>query len=131
MRNLKDKKILIIEDNPMHQFMYKFQFEQAGCTDVMVAKNGEEGLDQVRSHKPDLVILDLILEGDHGLDGIDVLKNLKADESTKEIPVVVLSNKRAKDMAAKVKSLGAVEYLLKADYVPREVVTAVEKYLDK
>lgn len=129
--SIKDKKILLIEDNKMHQFMYSFQFEQAGFKSVKVAATGQEGLDAARAEKPDLVLLDLVLEGDHGMDGMEVLKTLKSDQSMKDVPVVVLSNKRAKDVAEEAKSLGAEDFLLKADFVPREVVSYVENFFNK
>lgn len=131
MSEVSNRKILIVEDNEMHQFMYKFQFEQAGYKDVMVAGTGQDGLEQARAQKPDLILLDLVLEGDRGISGLEVLQGLKGEDSTKDIPVVVLSNKRAKDMAVKVKNLGAEAYLLKADYVPREVVAYVNKFFNK
>lgn len=131
MTSGKDKKILLVEDNKMHQFMYSFQFEQAGFKNVRVVATGREGLDAVRAEKPDLILLDLVLEGDHGMGGMEVLKELKSDGGIKDIPVVVLSNKRAKDVAEEAKNLGAADFLLKADYVPREVVSYVENFLNK
>jgi CheY-like chemotaxis protein len=122
------KKILLVEDNQMHQFMYSHQFQQSGVGSVEIASNGEEGLKKAQEQKPNLILLDIVLEGDSDLDGVEVLKRLKEDPHTKDIPVVILSNKRAKDMAATVQELGAAAYLLKADYTPQEVAEYVKQY---
>lgn len=128
MVNIKNKKILLVEDNHMHQFMYKFQFEQAGYNNITIAATSQEGLTKIKENKPDLVLLDLVFSGDHGMDGLEVLQKIKAEPTTKDTPIIILSNKRAKDVAEKTKKLGAQDYLLKSDYVPREIVAYVEKY---
>ena len=68
------------------------------------------GLELARQHHPDLIVLDLNLPD---MPGADVLKRLKADPSTREIPVVVLTADASKRQAERVKELGAAEYLTK------------------
>lgn len=116
----------MIEDNATHRQMYGLQFKQAGFEGFYTASTGQEGLDLVRKDHPDLLLLDIGLED---IDGIEVLKQLKADSSTADIPVIVLSNMREKDKGEQAQQLGAVDYMLKAKYLPREIVERIEQFL--
>lgn len=126
MGELKKTKILMIEDDAIHQQMYSFQFKKSGFTDFSVAASGQTGLEAAKKNHPDLILLDLGLED---IDGIEVLKQLKADGATANIPVIVLSNMREKDKGEEVRQLGAEEYLLKAHYLPREIMEKVKQFL--
>ena len=129
MPELTDSKILMIEDNKQHRFMYDFQFKQLGYNNFKAVATAQEGIDTVKKEHPDLVLLDLILEGTLDLDGLEVLKKIKEDPETAKIPVIILSNKREKDMAEEVKRLGAADYILKAKYLPREIIDRVHQFL--
>lgn len=124
-----DAVILMIEDNKMHRFMYDFEFKLQGYTHFEAVATAQEGLNIIHKKKPDLILLDLVLEGTGDLDGLDVLKRVKEDPSTADIPVIILSNKREKDMAEEVGRLGAADYILKAKYLPREIVERVQQFL--
>ena len=129
MSQATEAKILMIEDNKQHRFMYDFQFKQLGYKNFKAVATAQEGLESIKNDLPDLVLLDLILEGTLDLDGLEVLKKIKEDPSTANIPVIILSNKREKDMADEVKRLGAADYILKAKYLPREIVEHVHRFL--
>ncbi|PIP16962.1 MAG: response regulator, partial [Candidatus Portnoybacteria bacterium CG23_combo_of_CG06-09_8_20_14_all_37_13] len=75
---------------------------------------------------PDLVLLDLILPI---LDGFEFLKQIKADNNFKNIPIIVLSNLDQKENIEKGISLGASDYIIKAQFTPSEVVEKIEKCL--
>ena len=125
MEDLKQTKILMIEDEAMHRHMYGLQFKQNGYENFSSAESGEKGLKAMKENKPDLLLLDIGLED---MDGIEVLKRMKADENLKNISVIVLSNMREKDKGAEARELGADLYLLKADYLPQEVLAKVERF---
>lgn len=129
MPEITDSKILMIEDNKQHRFMYDFQFKQLGYNNFKAVATAQEGIDIVKKEHPDVVLLDLILEGTLDLDGLEVLKKIKGDPETAKIPVIILSNKREKDMAEEVKRLGAADYILKAKFLPREIVERVHQFL--
>lgn len=131
MKNKGDAEILMIEDNETHRFIYGFQFEKAGYSKFKAVATAEEGLAFINNTPPDIVLLDLVLTGEIKSDGISVLKEIKKNPKSKEIPVVVISNKREKDMGRTVKRLGANGYILKAQYVPRQIVEQVERFLKK
>ena len=119
------KKILFIEDESALQKTLGEILKQEGYG-VISALDGEVGLRLARDEKPDLILLDLILPKIHG---IDVLKKLKEDKETKEIPVIVLTNLEGiKDVNGAVQ-LGATTYLVKAQYTLEEVAEKVKKAL--
>jgi CheY-like chemotaxis protein len=130
---MKDKsqfKILMIEDNETHRFMYDFQFKKSGYEGFQAVATGEEGLDIIKKEKQDLIFLDLILADNEGLDGMEVLRKIKSNPESKNTPVLVLSNKREKDMGEEASRLGAAGYLLKAQFVPRQIVEQAESILN-
>lgn len=95
---------------------------------VANASDGEAGLALVRSEMPDLVLLDLILPK---LDGFSVLQELKKDEKTKDIPVMVLTNLESADDVEKVIALGATTYLVKANYDLPDIVAKAQEVIKK
>lgn len=119
------KKILFIEDESALQKTFGEILRQEGY-EMISALDGEIGLRLAKSEKPDLILLDLILPRIHGF---EVLKELKKDELTKEIPIIILTNlERAEDIQ-KALELGATTYLVKANYTLEEVLKKVKKAL--
>ncbi len=119
-------KILIIEDDQLVARMYAQAFKSGGL-EVVAAADGKKGLSEARSVKPDLILLDIMMPE---MNGIAVLRALKADASTKSIPVVILTNLAGTQDAEKAKSEGAEAYLVKSQYKPREVVEKVRSFLN-
>ncbi|MBP7118750.1 response regulator transcription factor [Candidatus Woesebacteria bacterium] len=118
-------KILIVEDDPLLTKMYTTKFITEGF-DVDSAADGEEGLAKATTVHPNFIVLDVMMPK---LSGIDMLSRLRATEAGKDIPVIVLSNLSQEEEAKKALSLGAKEYLIKANFTPSEVVTKVRMYL--
>jgi len=121
------KKILFIEDESALQKTFRDILEREGY-EMISALDGESGLRLAKSQKPDLILLDLILPRK---DGFEVLKELKEDEATKEIPVIVLTNLEDIESVEKAIELGATTYLVKAQYTLEEVIQKVKKALEK
>jgi DNA-binding response OmpR family regulator len=121
------KKILFIEDEAALQKTFRDILEKEGYQ-MISALDGESGLRLAKSEKPDLILLDLILPKK---DGFEVLKELKEDESTKGIPVIVLTNLEDIESVEKAIELGATTYLVKAQYTLEEVIQKVKKALEK
>jgi DNA-binding response OmpR family regulator len=119
------KKILFIEDESALQKTFRDILEKEGYQ-MISALDGESGLRLAKSEKPDLILLDLILPRK---DGFEVLKELKEDEATKEIPVIVLTNLEDIESIEKAIGLGATTYLVKAQYTLEEVIQKVKKAL--
>lgn len=119
----KKIKILLVEDDTFLAGMYVTKLELEGF-DVVLADNGEKGLEQARATNPDIVLLDVILPR---MSGFDVLKNLKDDEQTKDVPVIMLTNLGQSEDVQKGLDLGAKDYLVKAHFMPAEVVQKVKE----
>lgn len=120
-------KILIIDDEKGVTDIYREKFSAGGDT-VSIANNGDEGLKKAAKEQPDLILLDIIMPK---MNGLDVLKNLKSEENTRSIPVILLTNLPSEMSAEKAKKLGATEYLVKAEYDPDHVVDIAKKSLPK
>lgn len=124
---MEKKKILIIEDDDilqkaLQEFLIEDGFEISGALD------GEEGLKMAGDKKPDLILLDIILPKK---DGYEVLKELKANENTKKIPVVLLTNLGSINDVEKALEMGATTYLIKADYKLEEISKKISEILSK
>lgn len=119
------KKILFIEDEAALQKTFGDVLGQEGYN-IVGAMDGETGLNMAKTGKPDLILLDLVLPKMHGF---EVLKHLKEDEETKDIPIIVLTNLEAMGDVEKALELGATTYLVKASYTLEEVVQKIKKAL--
>lgn len=126
---MEDKKIkvLLIEDEEMLANMYEVKFQNEGF-EVIKALDGATGLDLSKTTNPDFVLLDVIMPK---MDGFSVLKSMREDEKTKNLPVMLLTNLGQDEDVQKGKELGAVGYLVKANVTPAEVVATVKKELEK
>ena len=121
------KKILFIEDESALQKTFKDILEKEGY-EVIKALDGEVGLKLAEEKEPDLILLDLILPK---INGFEVLKGLKENEKTKDIPVIILTNLEGTGDIQKALELGATTYLVKANYSLEEVVKKIKQSLAK
>ncbi|PIV14069.1 response regulator [bacterium (Candidatus Gribaldobacteria) CG03_land_8_20_14_0_80_36_40] len=119
------KKILFIEDESALQKTFGDILKNKGYG-VLKALDGESGLRSAKGERPDLILLDLILPK---MDGFEVLKELKENEETKNIPVIILTNLEETEDIQKALELGATTYLVKSSYTLEEVVNKIEKAL--
>lgn len=103
-------KILIVEDDHFFQKFYATKLLEHGFT-VLIAKNGKEGLEMMRTMKPDLIILDIIMPI---MDGFEVLEEKNKDDMLKKIPVMVFSTLGQDQDVEKAKKLGAIGYVNKS-----------------
>ena len=120
------KKVLVVEDDEFILDLYKRQLENAGFS-VTTAMDGEQVAEKVND-RPDLVLLDVMLPKKNGL---DVLRDLKANELTRSIPVILLTNLGQDSIVKQGFELGASGYLIKSSVTPNEVIHQVTDFLDK
>ncbi len=121
----KNKKtILMVEDDVFLADLYKTKFDLEGYN-VVVAYDGEKGFELAVKNKPSIILLDIILPK---MGGFEVLEKLKADTSLKDIPVILLTNLSQKSDVDKGLKMGAVDYLIKAHFMPSEVVDKIKQY---
>ncbi len=121
------KNILIIEDD---EFLRGLISKKLLVEDfkISVAVDGGEAVKKIKEEKPDLILLDLILPV---MDGFEVLAQIKKDSSINSIPVIILSNLGEKEDIDKGLELGAIDYLVKAQLTPEEIVAKIGSILEK
>lgn len=120
-------RILLVEDDRFLRRAAEASLRQRGFA-VTVAADGEEALAKVRTEIPDLILLDLLMPK---LTGIEVLRALRAEEATKDIRVLILSNSsREQDLEA-IKELGVTDYLVKANLSLQELGDRVAQLLEE
>ena len=117
-------KILVIDDDVTIQRLVQYKLGQEGHT-VLLAADGDTGYNLATAEKPDLIISDVMMPA---ADGFQVLRRIKADESLKDVPVLLLTSKRKdKDIETGL-DLGAADYMIKP-FSPRELLARVKKAL--
>lgn len=123
--NTTKSRILLVEDDTFLAGMYisKLSLEHFE-TDLAV--DGKAGLDKAKKVKPDIILLDILLPK---MDGFEVLRRLKADPDTAAIPIILLTNLGQKSDVLKGLELGAADYLIKAHFMPSEVVAKIKEVL--
>ncbi len=119
-------KILIIEDDNLLSNMYSKIFASKNY-EVICAFDGEDGFEKAKKEKPNLILLDIMMPK---LNGFQVLEKLKSESDTKNIPVVMLTNLAGERDAESAYQLGAVKYIIKSQYKPKEIEDIVSKILD-
>lgn len=121
-------QILLIEDDAFLARLITTKLEKEGFR-VVGVQNGEEGLKQLETNTPDLILLDLVLPG---IDGFEVLKKVKsADAPTKSVPVIILSNLGEEEYVTRGLGLGAEDYLVKSNFTTDEIVRKIFSVLGK
>ena len=120
-------RILLVEDDRFLRRAAEASLRQRGFA-VTVAADGEEALVKVRTEIPDLILLDLLMPK---VTGIEVLRALRAEEATKGIRVLILSNSsREQDLEA-IKELGVTDYLVKANLSLQELGDRVAQLVEE
>ncbi|MFH1236365.1 MAG: response regulator [Parcubacteria group bacterium] len=121
------KKILLIEDDKDQVNLYKARFELEGYA-FLSASNGPDGLKLAETGKPDIILIDLLMQG---MDGIEVLGHLKDAPKTKGIPAVMVTNLDKHDLAKKAMDLGARDFIVKSSVSLRDMIARVEHVLQQ
>lgn len=117
--------ILLAEDDPVLSEMYCERLK-AESFNVVLAKDGKDALDKIAEAKPQLIILDIMMPK---MNGMDVLKQLKASDDTKEVPVIVYTA-LVTDMEPLKAIMGPKDsYLIKSEVMPGDIVQLVKKKL--
>lgn len=115
----------MVEDDSFLAGMYVTKLGLEGFS-VDLASDGKEGLKKAKDNIPDLVLLDIVLPV---MDGFTMLEHMKSDAELRDIPVVLLTNLGQKSDVEKGLNLGAADYLIKAHFMPNEVVEKIKRLL--
>ncbi len=125
MGDSKGKKILLVEDDDALASVYSMRLKGEGFEVVRVA-NGEDALAATKEHKPDLVLLDVMMPKVSGFDVLDILRNTPETANIKIVMLTALSQETDKQRA---QSLGVDDYLVKSQVVISDVVDRIKYHL--
>lgn len=126
-KRLSNIKVFWVEDDAFLSELLGAKLKREGCISIY-AKDGEEAIKLLANQNPDIILLDLILPG---MNGIEVLKHIKADPRTAQVPVIVFSNLgQDKDKEETIR-LGAVKHLIKAEHDPDDIVHEILSVVKK
>jgi DNA-binding response OmpR family regulator len=118
------KKLLLVEDEKMTKDIYVTKFQEQNDIKVITAVTAKEADEILKNEDIDLIVLDIVLPGE---DGLMYLERL--NKGGNSAPVVILSNLEGKEYREKAKNFGAMEYFLKTDYTPTELLELIKKNL--
>lgn len=122
-----EKRIVYIEDEQEMIDLVRLILSRKGF-EVIGATGGREGLDAVREHLPDLVLLDLMMPD---MDGWDVYQQMKAEESTRQIPVIVITAKAQSIDKVLGLHIAKVDDYISKPFSPKELIQSVEKVIQQ
>ncbi|HKW90589.1 MAG TPA: response regulator [Methylomirabilota bacterium] len=123
---IRGRRILLVEDDRFLRRACEASLRQRGFA-ITTAVDGVEALDKARDEPPDLILLDLLMPR---MTGIEVLRALRAEEPTRRIPVLILSNSSREQDAEEIKALGVADYLVKANLSLQELGDRVLRLLE-
>lgn len=118
----ESKTILLVDDDLTLREMYEERLKMEGFN-IVQAVNGEEALIKAKESKPNIILLDIMMPK---VNGFDVLKELKATPDLKDIPVIILTALIQDVDRVQGKKLGAVDYIVKSETMPGEVITKIK-----
>lgn len=121
------QNILLVEDDEFLRQLVAQKLLQDGY-EVAAAVDANEAFENLAKKKFDLILLDLILPG---VNGYEILSKLKTAPSTKDIPVMILSNLGQREDIDKALAAGAEDFLIKANYTPGEIVEKIKALFEK
>lgn len=120
-------KILLIEDEEIMIELLERKLVQEGY-EVLVARDGEEGLKLMRENWPNLILLDIILPK---MGGFDVLKEMERNPSLKKIPVIIISNSGQSVELSKAIRFGVKDWLIKTQFEPQELIDKIVRQIGR
>lgn len=123
----EQKVILVVDDDLTLLEMYMERIKSEGAI-VLVAKNGEEAIQLAKENHPNVILLDIMMPK---INGLDVLKSLKEDEITREIPIIMLTALADPDKVKQAYDLGVNDYVVKSEVLPMDVIAKVRNYLQQ
>ena len=119
------RRILLVDDDKFICHLYEFHLKSVGF-EVEIAEDGVRAVKMIKSKKPDLILLDIIMPEKNGF---EVLQEIKQDDEVKSVPVIILTNLSQKSDMEECLRLGAVEFLVKDNYMVDQVIEKINLHL--
>ncbi len=123
----KEIQALIVEDDPDQVMLYSTKFLIEGVL-TAATDNEFDTMQYLLGGGFDIVLLDILLKSENGM---DILRNIKQNERTNHIPVVMFTNYTKKEIQDQAKALGAVDFIIKSDMTPKQVAERVKTIVMK
>ncbi|MBW7899225.1 Polar-differentiation response regulator DivK [Candidatus Brocadiaceae bacterium B188] len=123
---MPDKNVMVVEDNEKNRKLMRVVLKSKGYA-VIEAATGEEALNLLKNQKPDIILMDIQLPG---IDGLTLIKQIKADAVTKEIPIIAVTAYAMKGDEQKILETGCDAYVSKPINT-QELPLIIEKYIKK
>ncbi len=122
-------KVLLVEDDPFLSSLLKNRLQKEQL-EVILAKDGEEALNLLKTSKPDLILLDIILPKKSGF---EVMVEIRKDPQmqSQDLPIIIISNLGQPEDISRGQELGAIEYFVKAKTSIDELVQNIKNFLEK
>ena len=124
MADSDKRMVLVVEDDPILKNLLGNTF--AGRYTAMYAGDGKEALQYLEEHKPDIVLLDLMLPEMGGFEVLEAIRS-RTDE-LKDVPVIIVSNLSQETDQEKAKALGANDYMIKAEVAIEEITARMDAF---
>ena len=115
-------KVLFLEDDPDQIFLYAKGFELEEM-EMIAAQDGKEAEEKIKAKQPDVMLVDILLKNENGL---DVIEKLQRDGILGDIPVMIFTNYEKKDFRERALKLGAIDYFLKSENIPEDIAKRVK-----
>ena len=119
----EQKSILIVEDDELLLKILHDEFAKSNMK-VILAHNGEEGLEAALSQHPSIILIDILMPK---MDGITMLQKIREDVDGKNIPAIILTNVNDTETVIKALETGAYDFLVKSDWDPQDLVKRVKE----
>ena len=120
-------KVLVVEDDRSIQMVLELVLTRVSKCEVLLASEGRQGLAMIQQHKPDVVLLDLMLPG---IDGFEICEKAKAGEDTRHIPIIFLTAQPQPSAVARAMALGAAGYIVKP-FDPIRIIDQINEALTR
>lgn len=120
-------KVLVVEDDRSIQMVLELVLSRMAKCEILLASEGPQGLAMIKQHRPDVVLLDLMLPG---MDGFEICQRSKEDPDTRHIPIIFLTAQPQPSAIARAMSLGAAAYLIKP-FDPTTIIKQINEILAK
>lgn len=121
------KIVLLIEDEPALHEAVKMKLEKEGI-EVRGADTGEKGLSLLAEKRPNLVWLDVLLPG---INGLEVLRRIREDAKTKDLPVIIVSVSSGQEKVKQAFSMNVIDYIIKSEYTIDDIIEKVKNILEQ
>jgi response regulator RpfG family c-di-GMP phosphodiesterase len=120
-------KVLFIEDDPIQIMILGTKMKMEGISYISAA-NGNDAIKLAMAEKPNIILSDILLGGENGL---DIIEKIKKDKKIKDIPIIIFTNYADRKAMERAEEMGVLEYIIKSGVTPKKMVEKIKGYIEK